>query len=61
MKDDIIPIKKLDEKYVPTLPLFSFLIDNGEYGHGMKIAAVYSGFIKIQNKFLNCVKSKIEK
>ena len=61
LKKDIIPIKKLDENIDPLLPLFSFLIDNGEYGDGMKIAAVYSDFIKIQNKFLNCVKSKLEK
>ena len=61
LKNDIIPIKELDEKKDPSLPLFAFLIDNGEYGHGMKIAAVYSDFIKIQNKFLNNVKSKIEK
>ena len=58
---NIIEEKELDEKKDPSLPLFSFLIDNGEYGHGMQIAAVYQDFIKIQNKFLKNIKAKIEK
>ena len=58
---NLIEEKELDEKKDPSLPLFSFLIDNGEYGHGMQIAAVYQDFIKIQNKFLKNIKAKIEK
>jgi len=58
---NVIEEKELDEKKDTNLPLFSFLIDNGEYGQGMKIAAVYQDFIKIQNRFLKNIKSKIEK
>ena len=54
---DKITIKKLDEKIDP---LSSFLIDNGEYGHGMQIAAAYQDFISIQNTFLNNIKEKLK-
>ena len=58
---NVIKIQELDEKKDSTLPLSSFLIDNGEYGHGMQIAAVYQDFSRIQNKFLQNIKPKIEK
>jgi hypothetical protein len=53
-------LKKLDEKKDDSLVLSSFLIDNGACNHGMQIAAAYQDFIKIQNTFLNNIKSKIE-
>ena len=54
-------LKKLDETLDDSLVLSSFLIDNGACNHGMQIAAAYQDFIKIQNTFLNNIKSKIEK
>ena len=59
--NNVVKIQELDEKKDPSLPLSSFLIDNGEYGHGMQIAAVYQDFSRIQNKFLQNIKPKIEK
>ena len=53
-------LKKLDEKKDDSLVLSSFLIDNGACNHGMQIAAAYQDFIKIQNTFLNNIKSRIE-
>ncbi len=53
-------LKKLDETLDDSLVLSSFLIDNGACNHGMQIAAAYQDFIKIQNTFLNNIKSKIE-
>ena len=38
---DIIKKQKLDEVNDPSLPLYSFLIDNGDLGFGMQIAAIY--------------------
>ena len=53
--------KKLDETKDPSLPLYSFLIDNGDLGYGMKIAALYQDFSKIQNTFLQNIKPRIKK
>ena len=53
--------KKLDEKNDPTIPLYSFLIDNGDLSQGMKIAAIYKDFANIQNTFLDNIKQKIKK
>ncbi len=58
---NIVEKQKLDENKYPSIPLSSFLIDNGDYGQGMKIAAVYQDFIKIQNTFLQNIKPKIDK
>lgn len=53
--------KKLDEVKDPSLPLYSFLIDNGDIAYGMQIAAIYQDFAAIQNTFLNKIKPKINK
>ena len=53
--------KKLDEISDPSLPLYSFLIDNGDFSYGMQIAAIYQDFSKIQNSFLQNIKPKINK
>ena len=53
--------KKLDEIKEPNLPLYSFLIDNGDLSYGMQIAAIYQDFSKIQNSFLQNIKPKINK
>ena len=43
------------------MPLYSFLIDNGDLSYGMQIAAIYQDFSKIQNSFLQNIKPKINK
>ena len=53
--------QKLDEVNDPSLALYSFLIDNGDFSNGMQIAAVYQEFSKIQNTFLQNIKPKINK
>jgi hypothetical protein len=52
---------KLDEISDPSIPLYSFLIDNGDFSYGMQIAAIYQDFSKIQNSFLQNIKPKINK
>ena len=58
---DIIKKQKLDEVSDPSLPLYSFLIDNGDLGYGMQIAAIYQDFSRIQNTFLKYIMPRIEK
>ena len=45
----------------PSLPLYSFLIDNGDIAYRMQIVAIYQDFASIQNTFLNKIKPKINK
>ena len=42
-------------------PISHFLVDEGEFGHGMVLAAIYKKLIEIQNTFLNqIINSKSE-
>ena len=50
-----MPILNLDKK----MPLNFFLVDDGQLGGGMYLAAAYSNFIEWQNKFINLILDNI--
>ena len=61
----IISVENNGVKYFTDInvnsPISHFLVDDGEFGHGMVLAAIYKQLIDFQNTFLNqIINSKSE-